>query len=84
MKLRSSLHDAIINSAPMIGKYVNKHELYRQFPPRRVKETNMNEIENSSCVINVMTVTPILEIEREKWDPNSILRNFNYGFYICT
>ena len=36
--MRSCLQDAIINSAPRIGEYINKMELYRQFPPRRVKD----------------------------------------------
>ena len=30
LKLRSCSHDSIINSAPRIGNYINKHELYRQ------------------------------------------------------
>ena len=36
-KLRSCLQDAVINSAPRIGKFINKQELYRQCPPRRVR-----------------------------------------------
>ena len=44
LKLRSCLHDTIIIYASSIGKYINKHELYRQSPPRIVKDTNMNEI----------------------------------------
>ena len=28
--MRSCLQDAVINSAPRIGKYINKQELYRQ------------------------------------------------------
>ena len=37
--LRSCLHDAIINAAPVIGGGIDKFELYRQCSPRRVKET---------------------------------------------
>ena len=28
--MRSCLQDAVINYAPRIGKYIDKHELYRQ------------------------------------------------------
>ena len=37
LTMRSCLQDAVINSAHSIGKYINKMELYRQCPPRRVK-----------------------------------------------
>ena len=37
--MRSCLQDSIINSAPRIGKFINKQELYRQCPPRRVKDS---------------------------------------------
>ena len=30
LSMRSCLQDAVINSAPRIGKYINKQELYRQ------------------------------------------------------
>ena len=57
--MRSCLQDPVINDAPIIGKFINKQELYRQFPPRRVKDSNISEIENTSCVRNVMNVTPV-------------------------
>ena len=44
LEMISCLQDAAINSVPMIGKYINKLELYRQCPPRRVKYTKMSEI----------------------------------------
>ena len=59
LSTRSCLQDAVIKSAPRIGKYIDKQELYRQFPPRKVKDTNISEIENTSCVRNVMKVTPV-------------------------
>ena len=37
--MRSCLQDSVITSAPRIGKYINKLELYKQCPPRRVKYT---------------------------------------------
>ena len=60
--MKSCSQDAVINSAPRIGKYIDKQELYRQFPPRKVKDTNISEIENTSCVRNVMKVTPVYGI----------------------
>ena len=38
LTMRSCLKYSIINSAPRIGKYINKLELYRQCLPRRVKD----------------------------------------------
>ena len=38
LTMRSCLQYSVINSAPPIGKYINKLELYRQCPPRRVKD----------------------------------------------
>ena len=58
------LQDAVINSSPRIGKYIDKQELYRQCLPRKVKDRNISEIENTSCVRNVMKVTPVSGIER--------------------
>ena len=57
--MRSCLQDAIINSSPRIGKYIDKQELYIQCLPRKVKDTNISEIENTSCVRNVMKLTPV-------------------------
>ena len=78
------LQDTVINSAPRIGKFIDKQELYRQCPPRRVKDSNISEIENTSCVRNVMKVTPVSGIERVAWGAASIMRTVNDGVYICT
>ena len=59
LKIRSCLQDAVINSAPRIGKFISKLKLYRQCPPRRVKNSYMSDIEDSACVINVMNITPV-------------------------
>ena len=40
MNLSSCLHVTIIHPAPIIVKYINKNELYKQCAPRRVKDTN--------------------------------------------
>ena len=64
LSMRSCLQDAVINSAPRIGKFINKQELYRQCPPRRVKDSHISEIENTSCVRNFMNVTPVLGIKK--------------------
>ena len=63
LSMRSCLQDAVINSDPRIGKFINKQELYRQCPPRRVKDSHISEIENSSCVRNIMNVTPVSGID---------------------
>ena len=60
--MRSCLQDAVINSIPIIGNFMNKQELCRQFPPRRVRDSNISEIENNSCVRNVMKVTPAFNL----------------------
>ena len=79
LTMRSCLQDAVINYAPRIGKYTNKLEFYRQCPPRRLKDTKMSGIENTSFIINFMGVTPVSGIEREPWVAASILRRVNYG-----
>ena len=60
LNLRSCLQYSVINYTPRVGEYINKHELYRQYPARIVKDTKMTEIENTLCVITVMNVTPFL------------------------
>ena len=64
LSMRSCLKYAVINSVPRIGKYIDKQELYRQCIPRKVKDTNISEIENSSCVKFFMKVTPVSGKER--------------------
>ena len=38
LSMSSCLQDAVINSAPIIGKYIDQQKLYRQYPPRKVKD----------------------------------------------
>ena len=40
-QLRSCLHDAIIHASPIIGRKIDKLELYRQCTHRRLKDTHM-------------------------------------------
>ena len=47
-QLISCLHDATINAAPRIGKFFDKLDLYRQCPPRRMKDTEIKELENAN------------------------------------
>ena len=82
--MSSCLQDAVINSAPRIGKFISKLELYRQFPPIRVKNSHISEIENYPCVRNVMNVTPVSGINWVAWGAASIPRRVNDGVYICT
>ena len=84
LSMRSCLQDAVINYATRIGKYIDKQELYRQFPPRKVKDTNISDIENTSCVRNFMKVAPVSGIEREPWGAACILRRVHDGVFICT
>ena len=63
-----------MNSAPHIGIFINKEELYRKCPPIRVKDTRMNDIENIYCVDSIMNILHVLEIEGEKWGVNSIFK----------
>ena len=44
LNIGSCLYDYIINSAYRIVNTINKYELYSQFPSRRLKYTNVNEI----------------------------------------
>ena len=61
----------------------NKLELYKQFRPRRVKNSHISEIEDSACVRNVMNITPVSGIEEVAWGAASILKTVNDGVYIC-
>ena len=47
-QLRSCLHDAIINAAPIIRGNIDKLEFYRQCTPRRLKDTHLKELENAN------------------------------------
>ena len=78
------LNDAVVNSTPRIGKYINKFELYRQCLLRRAKNIRMNEIENASCVSIVLNTFNVLKRERYKLGSNRILGKVYYGLYICT
>ena len=79
LSMRSCLQDSFINSATSIGKYINKLESYNNFPPRRAKDTNMREIQNTLCVRSVMKVTPLFKIERVPLGASSIQIKVIYG-----
>ena len=81
--MRSCLQETVINYAPSIEKYINKLVLYNQCPPRRVKDTNMSEIENNWCVRSVTNVTPVFQIEIELWGADIITRTGNDVIFIC-
>ena len=44
----------------------------------------MSEIENNSCVRNIMRGTQVSGIEIEPWGAASIIRKVNDVVYICT
>ena len=48
-----------------------------------MKDTNILDIENNSCVRNVMKVTPEFGIERKPWGAACILIKVNNRVYIC-
>ena len=72
-KIRSYIHNAIINAAPRIGKKIEELELYRQCPNRIVKDTHMIELEICEFVSYVITIAPVLNIDREKMGAMRIL-----------
>ena len=84
LSMKSCLQYSVIDYAPRIGKYIDKQELYRQCPPIKLKDTNISQIENTSCVINFMKVTPVSLIEIETWGSACILIIFNNVVFICT
>ena len=82
-QLRSRLHDAIINAAPRIGKKIDRSELCRQCLPRRVKDTEIKELEICECVSSLMTIAPVLNIERDKMGALGIFMRIDDGIYVC-
>ena len=84
LSISSCLQDAVINYAPRVRRYIDKQEFYRQCPPRKVKDTNISEVENTSCVRNFMKVTPVSGKKIEPWGAACILRRVNYGVLIFT
>ena len=51
---RSCLHDVIINADPRIGKKIDQSELYIQCSPRRVMDTQIEELDKCECVSSVI------------------------------
>ena len=49
-----------------------------------MKDINIFDIENTSCVRNVMKVATVSGIGRQPGGAACILRIFNYGVFICT
>ena len=44
----------------------------------------MNKIDNAYCVSSVTTIIFVEEVKIKKWGENSILKQIDDGFYICT
>ena len=51
----------------LICQRIDKLKFYRHCPPIRVNVINMTELEKCDCVSSVMTIAPLLNIDREKW-----------------
>ena len=44
----------------------------------------MRELEKSECVNPVMTITPIMNIERQNWGALGVLQVIHDGVFVCT
>ena len=77
------LHYAIINAAQRIGGKIEKFEFYRQCLPRRVKDTDIKELEIFEFVSSVMTIAPVLNTDRSKMGTLGILLRIYDGVYVC-
>ena len=62
---------------------LEKMELYRQFPPRRVKDAQLKELGKYECVSSVMTISSVLNTERYKMGTKVILLKIGNGVYVC-
>ena len=82
-QLISCFHYAIVNAAPIIGGKIDQSELYRQCSPRRVMDTEIEELEKCECVSSVMTIASVLHIEREPMGTLGILMIIDDGVYVC-
>ena len=82
-QIRSCLHDAIINATPRIGGKIDKFELYRQCSPRRVKDTEIKELEKCECVSSIMTIVTVLKIDRSKMDTLGTILRIDDDVYVC-
>ena len=82
-QLISCLRLDIINAAPIIGGGVDKLELYRQCPPRRLKDTYLKELGKCECLSSLITIVPVLNTERDKMGTMVILLRIDDGFYVC-
>ena len=51
-----------------------------------MKDTEIEELEKCECGSSVMTIAPVLNIEREKMGPLRILMRIDDGFFVsnCT
>ena len=58
-------------------------ELYRQCLPRGVKDAHKTDLEKFECVSFVMTISPLLNIDREKMGAMGILLVIDDGVYVC-
>ena len=62
---------------------LNKFELYRQCLPRNVKDTEIKDLKKCECASYVMTIVPVLNIEREQMGTLVIILKIDYGVYVC-
>ena len=76
-KLRSCLHDSVIDGAARVGASIDKDELYQQRPPRRTKNTTVEEIETAECVAKAVALDYV-NLAHEKGGPEAALLMGNH------
>ena len=54
------LHYDVIHSTPITGRNIGNNELYRQCPPRRVKDMCTKGFAKSEFIKIVIKITPVM------------------------
>ena len=81
--MRSCLHDSVIDGAARVGASIDKDELYQQRPPRRTKDTTVEEIEAAECVAKAVALDYV-NLAHEKGGPEAALLMGNHtGVLLC-
>ena len=65
-----------------MGGGVEKLEDYIMCPPRKVKDTHMIELEKCECVLSVLTISPIINIDRGEMVTTRIIMVIDDGVYV--
>ena len=68
---------------PRESFFFEKLKLYIQCPSRRVKDTHMTELEKCGFVSYIITISPVLNIDREKMGAMGVLLVIDDVVYVC-